>query len=67
VHDPEQVEGRESTLAVSWAVEINGRVVIGVEPPEPAGGVHFQALPLSTWSDKITGTFRYATPFDQVD
>jgi len=39
---------------------------IGVEPPEPAWGIHFQALPLSNWTDTIAGTFRYATPFDEI-
>ena len=39
---------------------------IGVEPPEPAWGVHFRVLPLSNWTAAMTGTFRYAAPFDAV-
>lgn len=38
-----------------------------ITPPEEDWGPHFQVLPLSTWSDSITGTFRYATPFDTID
>ncbi len=39
---------------------------IGVEAPDPAWAVHFQVLPLSNWTDTITGTFRYASPFDEI-
>lgn len=39
---------------------------VGVEAPDPAWGVHFQVLPLSTWTDTITGRFRYAPPFDGI-
>lgn len=39
---------------------------IGVDAPDPAWGVHFQVLPLSTWTDTITGTFRYAAPFGEI-
>lgn len=40
---------------------------LGVAPPEPAWGVHFQVRPLSAWTEAITGTFRYARPFDELD
>jgi putative acetyltransferase len=40
---------------------------VGVEAPDPAWGVHFQVLRLSNWTDGITGTFRYAAPFDDID
>lgn len=39
---------------------------IGVQAPDPGWDVHFQVLPLSTWNDTITGTFRYAAPFDEI-
>ena len=39
---------------------------IGVEALDPAWDVHFQVLPLSTWTDTITGTFRCAAPFDEI-
>ena len=39
---------------------------VGVEPPEPVWGEHFQVLRLSAWDDSISGMFRYATPFDSV-
>ena len=40
---------------------------IGIEPPDAAWGVHFQALRLSAWTGTITGTFRYAPPFEEID
>jgi putative acetyltransferase len=36
---------------------------LGVLPPEPGWGGHFQALALSAHSDGVRGTFRYAQPF----
>lgn len=39
---------------------------IGVEPPEPGWGEHFQVLPLSGWPDGAHGTFRYAGPFTDL-
>lgn len=36
---------------------------LGVEPPDPAWGGYFQALPLSAWSAGLRGRFRYASPF----
>lgn len=38
----------------------------GISPPEASWGPYFQVLPLSTWNEGITGTFRYATPFDKI-
>lgn len=40
---------------------------LGIEPPDPAWGVYFQALPLSGWNETMTGLFRYAAPFNEVD
>lgn len=37
---------------------------LGVEPPDPAWGVHFQLLPLAVWPGGVSGTFRYAGPFN---
>ncbi len=39
---------------------------LGVSPPEPEWGAHFQILPLTAWNDSITGSFRYSTPFNEV-
>ncbi|MFI2565058.1 N-acetyltransferase [Paenarthrobacter sp. NPDC018779] len=39
---------------------------LGVRPPEPAWGDHFQLLRLPGWPDGVTGTFRYAAPFDRL-
>lgn len=36
---------------------------LGVEPPDPAWGGHFQLLPLAVWPGGVSGTFRYAGPF----
>ncbi|MCU1531061.1 MAG: family acetyltransferase [Arthrobacter sp.] len=35
---------------------------LGVEPPDPAWGGHFQLLPLALWAGGVHGTFRYAGP-----
>ncbi len=40
---------------------------LGIEPPEAAWGVYFQVRPLTAWSASITGQFRYAAPFDELD
>ncbi len=40
---------------------------IGIAPPEAAWGDFFQALPLSTWTSDMTGQFRYAAPFHELD
>jgi putative acetyltransferase len=37
---------------------------LGVEPPDPAWGVHFQARLLA--GPPVNGTFRYAAPFDRL-
>ena len=39
---------------------------LGIEPPDPAWGEHFQARPLAQWSPEVRGTFRYARPFDEL-
>jgi putative acetyltransferase len=39
---------------------------LGIHPPEMSWGVHFQVLRLDAWTDSITGSFRYATPFDEI-
>ncbi len=36
---------------------------LGVEPPEPSWAGHFQLLPLAVWPGGVTGSFRYAEPF----
>jgi putative acetyltransferase len=38
----------------------------GIAAPELAWGANFQVLPLTAWNDSITGSFRYAAPFDEV-
>jgi len=37
---------------------------LGVEPPDPAWGVHFQARLLA--GPPVSGTFRYAAPFERL-
>ena len=37
---------------------------LGVQPPEAAWGDNFQLLPLALWPGGVSGTFRYAAPFD---
>ncbi|HEY2072495.1 MAG TPA: N-acetyltransferase [Gaiellaceae bacterium] len=39
---------------------------LGIEPPDPAWGDHFQARPLTAYDASITGPFRYAAPFDDL-
>ncbi|GAA3276250.1 N-acetyltransferase [Paenarthrobacter aurescens] len=41
-------------------------ISLGVEPPEPAWGEHFQLLPLPGWPEDVYGTFRYAEPFNRL-
>lgn len=36
---------------------------LGVLPPEPRWGAHFQVRPLTGWSSSMVGEFRYAPPF----
>ncbi len=38
----------------------------GIAPPEQRWGPYFQVLTLSAWDGSITGTFRYAAPFDEL-
>ncbi|MER7459255.1 N-acetyltransferase [Micromonospora sp. NPDC126480] len=38
-------------------------VALGVTPPVPAWGAHFQARPLAAWHEGIRGEFAYAKPF----
>ena len=40
---------------------------LGVRPPETSWGVHFQVLPLRTWTESITGSFRYSAPFATIN
>ncbi|UKA63865.1 N-acetyltransferase [Arthrobacter sp. FW306-04-A] len=39
---------------------------LGVTAPDPAWGDHFQLLPLKAWPDGVSGTFRYAAPFEAL-
>ena len=42
-------------------------IELGIEPPNPAWGPFFQALPLSAWDDSIGGQFEYAQPFRDME
>lgn len=39
---------------------------LGVQPPEPGWGNHFQLLALPGWRDGVNGAFRYAAPFERL-
>ena len=39
---------------------------LGVLPPVPEWGRHFQVRPLNAWEDSLRGTFRYARAFDRL-
>lgn len=39
---------------------------LGVTPPDPSWGDHFQARPLDRWSPEVRGWFRYAAPFERL-
>jgi putative acetyltransferase len=39
---------------------------LGVHPPQPEWGPHFQLRRLTGWSDSLRGRFRYAAAFDQL-
>ncbi len=39
---------------------------LGIAAPDPAWGSHFQARALSSAPRGLTGTFRYASPFDEL-
>lgn len=36
---------------------------LGIQPPQPTWGDHFQVRPLSAYRDSLRGEFRYAQPF----
>ncbi|GAA5196530.1 hypothetical protein GCM10023346_29250 [Arthrobacter gyeryongensis] len=38
---------------------------LGVMAPDAGWGDHFQLLPLKAWPDGVSGTFRYAAPFER--
>jgi predicted N-acetyltransferase YhbS len=38
----------------------------GIAPPQADWSGYFQVLPLTAWHAAITGTFRYAAPFDDL-
>ena len=38
---------------------------VGIQSPEPAWGEAFQVLPLTGFDPSMTGSFRYAAPFDE--
>jgi putative acetyltransferase len=39
---------------------------LGIEPPEPDWGDHFQARPLTAYTPKLRGGFAYAKPFTEL-
>ncbi|HEY7073575.1 MAG TPA: hypothetical protein VH479_25850, partial [Acidimicrobiales bacterium] len=39
---------------------------LGITPPDPSWGDHFQARPLAAWLPGLAGPFRYAAPFEQL-
>lgn len=39
---------------------------VGVLPPEPGWGDHFQVRTLSAYRPEVSGQFRYATPFESL-
>ena len=39
---------------------------LGVAPPAAEWSTYFQVLPLTAWTESITGSFRYAPPFNEV-
>ena len=40
---------------------------LGIDPPEPLWGDFFQVRTLTSYDASISGTFRYAAPFDDLD
>ena len=40
---------------------------VGIVAPDESWGIYFQVLPLNAWNEAISGTFRYASPFDNLD
>jgi len=41
-------------------------VAVGVTPPEPAWGEHFQVRRLTAWDSSARGVFRYPAAFDRL-
>ena len=39
---------------------------IGLIPPDPSWGEHFQARPRHAWTATCTGVFKYAAPFEDL-
>jgi putative acetyltransferase len=39
---------------------------LGITPPDPGWGAHFQARPLAAHTPDLRGPFRYAAPFDEL-
>jgi putative acetyltransferase len=39
---------------------------LGVSPPQPEWGAHFQVRRLTAWSPSLSGRFRYAAAFDPL-
>lgn len=39
---------------------------LGIVPPDPTWGDHFQARPLARWQSTVGGRFRYAAPFERI-
>jgi putative acetyltransferase len=39
---------------------------LGIEPPDPGWGAHFQARTLTAYTPDLRGPFRYAAPFDDL-
>jgi putative acetyltransferase len=39
---------------------------LGVAPPDPEWGEHFQIRPLTAWDGTLRGTFSYAPAFDRL-
>jgi putative acetyltransferase len=39
---------------------------LGISPPDPTWGEHFQARPLAAHRSDLRGTFRYAAPFEAL-
>lgn len=39
---------------------------LGIEPPDPAWGAHFQARQLVAYDPSLRGTFEYAQPFNDL-
>jgi putative acetyltransferase len=40
---------------------------LGIRPPIPSWGDHFQVLPLTAYDPALVGKFAYAPPFRELD